>query len=187
MLRSGSVAVTVLAVVLTACSKPAPPPAPAPQRVANAALGIVIAELPEGFAVAENAGEKLVLKRTAADDPARVYVEVGPAQPGGVNLVQWVEAQPADFTAKPGGAFLGTKKLATPIGTAYTARGTYHGTAGDEGEIRILAVHPTEPRLLIVREVYPAGDDTTARAQQILDVFAEIEPLAATAAATPAG
>jgi hypothetical protein len=174
-----SIASLLVAVTLAvvACARREAPAPPAPRRVSNAQIGVAIAALPEGFAVASNSGGTIILRRSAADDPARLTIEAGLLQPQGVDLVEWVEAQPAEFKAKPEGTFLGSKKLSTPIGTAFTARGRYRGELGGVEETRVLAVDPSAPRLLIARYVYATGDDTAARAQQLLDVFAQIERL----------
>jgi hypothetical protein len=177
------VGVVVVGSLGVGCARRAPaPPHPLP-RVANAALGIVVDELPSAFRVVSNEGERLVLAPKATDDPARLTIAVGPLQPKGVNLVHWVETQPGEFTGKAEGVFLGAKKLITPIGTAYSARGRYRTEHGLVEEMRILAVHPAAPRLLMASYVYPAGADVTVRAQQLLDIFAQIEALAP---ATPA-
>jgi hypothetical protein len=88
-----------------------------------------------------------------------------------------VEAQPATFKGRREGTFLGSKTLRTPLGRAYTARGRYRTDAGVVEESRVLAVHPSEDRLLTVTYVYPPSEDVVPRIQQLLDVFAEIGPL----------
>jgi len=168
-------ALVVAAAFAAGCRKAAEPSAAAAIRVDNPELGVSILELSPDFTVDTNQGDSLILERTAAEDDGRVYVEVGPVQPDGVNLIHWVEAQPPDFEAKPDGTFLGSRKLRTPIGDAYTARGRYAGEAGEMEETRVLARHPGAPRLLIVRYLYRAGDDTEQRITQLLDLFAQIE------------
>ena len=171
-------ALVVTAIFAGACRKGVEPQVAEPVRVDNPDLGITILQLPAGFTIDTNQGDTLILERTAADDDGRLYIEVGPAQPDGVNLVHWVEAQPVDFEAQPDGTFLGSRKLRTPIGDAYTARGRHAGEAGEMEETRVLAQHPGAPRLLTARYVYRAGDDTEQRISQLLDVFAQIEALA---------
>lgn len=173
-----TVALLVAVLFAGGCRKDAQPEVAEPVRVDNLHLGITIIELPSEFTVDTNQGDTLILERTASDDDGRVYIEVGPVQPDGVNLVLWVEAQPPDFQAKPDGTFLGSRKLRTPIGDAYTARGRYAAEAGETEETRVLARHPGAPRLLMVRYVYRAGDDTEQRITQLLDVFAQVEALA---------
>lgn len=183
--RTPVVAVLSVVVAFTAgCRRTGETPAAKAVRVDNPELGLSILELSPDFRVDTNQGDSLILERTAVDDDGRLYIEVGPVQPDGVNLIHWVEAQPPDFEAKPDGTFLGSRKLRTPIGDAYTARGRYAGEAGEQEETRVLARHPGAPRLLIVRYVYRAGDDTEQRITQLLDVFAQIEALAPSEAPT---
>jgi len=180
-MRSRTPLIVSLAVVVlgfaVACRRDAAPAAAAPLRVDSPELGLAILELPRDLTVDTNRDGVLILERAAADDDARVFVEVGPLQPEGFDLNHWVEAQAAEFAAKPDGSFLGSRKLRTPIGDAFTARGRYASESGETEETRVLARHPGAPRLLIVRYVYRAGDDTEQRIVQLLDVFAQIEAI----------
>lgn len=181
MKRSPLITVLAAAVLIpaAACTRSPGPKAAAPkpaQRVANAALGIAIADLPAGFRVVENNDDGLILDRGSEVD-ATLTITAGPLQPQGVNLIQAVNEQKPEFERMSGGKFLGYKELRTPIGTAYTVRGQRAGESGPLEIGRVLTVDPSASRLLILSYVYREGEDTKARMEELLDVLAQVEPL----------
>ena len=142
--------------------------------IANEHLGIEITTLPAPFQLLENRGDALRL--TVDGKPERGTVEfiVGPPHPSGVNLVTEINAKKPEIEAQPGGKFLGTVELQTPLGTAFTARGRYDGTGGRMEEIWVLALHPRGDRLLSVVYRYPADEDSGKRVNQMMQLVGEV-------------
>ena len=172
------VAVLISLAPVAGCKKAAGPQAAAPkpvQRVTNAALGIAIADLPQGFRVVENNDDGIILDRGSETD-ATLTITAGPLQPQGVNLIQAVNDEKPAFEAMKGGKFLGYRELRTPIGTAYTVRGRRAGEAGPQEIARVLTLDPSASRLLTLSYVYRADEDTKTRMEELLDVLAQIEP-----------
>lgn len=143
-------------------------------EVANSALSITIAPLPEPFEVLDNEGETL---RLAVDgEAARGLVELhlGAPQPQGINLVDEATGRRAYFESLPGGEFLGNQEIVAPIGSVYTARGRYDGDSGPVEELWSMTVPPGDDRLLTLVYRYPAGDDSQQRAQQLLELLGNL-------------
>lgn len=141
--------------------------------IRNPALGIAITELPEPFRLEENGAATI---RLAVDDrEGEVVIDAAPPpESGGVNLVEAVHEKQAEFEAKPGGEYLGTQELILPTGPAFTARGRYLRDAREVEEIWVLTLHPQEQRMLRIVYRYPFATDSRERAQQLLDLLAEI-------------
>ncbi|MDH3746161.1 MAG: hypothetical protein OES47_13765, partial [Acidobacteriota bacterium] len=119
------------------------------ERVENPTLALVIAALPDPFEVVTADGDTIELRSLAGDGEGRAAISVGELRPNGVNLVEEVKARKAAFESLPGGTYLGNRELGTPTGTAFTARGTYEGEAGELEETWVYALHPTERRRLL--------------------------------------
>ena len=160
-------------------------PAP-PERIDNPALGIaLVGARAAGFEVVANEGETLRLRRPAQGDEAEATLayEASPPQAAGVNLVAAVNEQRAAIEARPDGKFLGQAQLMSPLGNAYSTRGSYPGDGGPRvEEIRIFAVHPYGDRLLSLTYRYPLppGGSKT-RVEQAMAALGLVEPLAAAA------
>lgn len=171
-----------LLTALTGCKPRVEAPAAAPTRVVNADLGVAIAALPAEATVIANQGERLEIDLGPADSATRCQVEVGPQQRG-VNLVEEVRGQKAIFEALQGGEYAGNTELMTPLGPAYAARGRFDGGEGRVEELRVLTLHPSGDRLLVLRCAYPRTDDEGSKARfgPIIALLAEVE------AADPAG
>ena len=154
-----------------------------PERVENPALGIaLVGPQAAGFDVVTNEGETLVLVRHATGDEAEAAVtyEVSPPQVAGVNLVEAVNEQQAAIEARPDGNFLGQVQLMSEVlGNAYSTRGRYTGSGGEEiEEVKLFAVHPSGDRLLSVTYRYrPAEGGSKARLDQAMAALGLIEPL----------
>ncbi len=158
---------------LLACSQEPPPPT----TVENASLGIRLAAVPDGFTVAENAQGTLVLN---GPDGGELAITSTDSDPYGVNLVAAVQARQA-ATEEAGGEFKGSRQLKTPWGPAYTARSRFQGPDGATEEMAVFALNPSDThRMLTVIYTYPAGDNdaTTAHIKRLLDVLAQVDPLA---------
>lgn len=166
-------ALTFIALAWGCASEPPPPPEPDPVRVESPGLGIVIAALEAPFSVAVNEGETLEL--TTADG-GTLEIARGPEERSGVNLVEAVKERQAAMEGLPDGVFHGSRELMTPIGSAFTARGTYSGDAGPVEETWIYALHPSGNRLLTLVYRYPPGD-SERRVGELVGVLGEIEPI----------
>ena len=156
-----------------ACGQPAEPP---PDRgVVNPALGLRLAAVPDGFTVVRNQDDQLVLEPTAEDTSGAVTVNVGPVEDG-VNLIAAMDAHQERIEGLPEGDYRGGLELQTPLGTAFYSRGRYRSDDGGlVEETRVLAIHPVEERLLTMEYRYPAGEDSKARVESLLELFSQVE------------
>lgn len=183
MRTSRLVVCAVLVSLAAGCGgAPEPPPAPEPaQRVESPSLGLALAAVPEGLALAANEEGRIVLSGQPEPEqpPGTFTVEATPEQTAGVNLVQAVNDQKARIEGLPEGDFQGQLELVGPTGTAYMTRGRYLDEAGTRTEeVRIFALHPSANRMVVVTLVYPVGGDPQPRAQQAMEVLGEMEALA---------
>lgn len=169
VLRSSLVLLTALA---SCGDPPQPPAAPAPPRVENAALGIALAALPAGWTVVKNTPQALALTR----DGGLLDLSLGNEEPAGVNLVAAVERRQREVEAA-GGRFAGSKKLVTPWGQAFTARGRFAGATGEVEELAVLALHPGGwPRSLVAVYRYPVEEGVTARrSRELFELLSQLE------------
>lgn len=143
-------------------------------EVENAALGIVIAPLPQPFTVTDNQGENLLLTVDGDAERGVVMFHLGPPQPRGINLVDEATGRKAYFESLPGGAFSGNQEIVAPLGPVYTARGSYDDAGGRVEELWAMSVQPGSDRLLSIVYRYPAGDDSQQRAQQFLELLGNL-------------
>lgn len=149
-------------------------PAQSTGPIVNSELGIQLAAVPAPFKVVENKGTSLQLAVDGDPTKGRVDFFVGPPQPSGVNLVAEINSKKPEIEAQPGGKFLGTVELGTPIGSAFTARGQYDGPTGRMEETWVLALHPSGDRLLSMVYRYPANKDSGKRVEQMMDLVGEV-------------
>lgn len=162
-------------VALLACGAGSSVPDETPaNRVEAPGVGIAIADLPAGLTVQNTEGRELVL--TPEGQSGRIVIQAAPAEEG-TNLVRAVKDHQAAIEGKPGAQYLGVRELVTPLGSAYWSRGRYEQDGTVVEETRIVTLHPAGDRLLWLTYVYPAGDDSSARIQQLLGVVAEVEGL----------
>jgi hypothetical protein len=169
LLPTGLVPVALLLLV-AGCARPTPAPSTAAERVESRGMGLAIAALPEPFEVSINDGERLEL--TAPE--ARLTIAIGPERVAGINLVDEIESRKKWFEAAQGGGYFGNRELMTPIGTAFTARGTYEQPGGAVEETWVYAIHPSANRLLTLTYTYPTGQSQD-RVQELVAVLGEIE------------
>ena len=175
-LRSGTAAsLMVVAMGLVGCARSNTGTEIVESRsgVENTALGLAIAELPDGFEVDKNDETGLVLIASGDGDPGVVEIDVGPLEQGSVNIVEAATATKAVYESLPGGQFFGNQELLTPIGSFFTARGAF-----DEGDRRIeellaFTLHPNANRLVRISFRYPAGE-AGARAPQFAALLGEV-------------
>lgn len=164
--------IPLLAVV--ACSPTTDSPPAAPQRVENVELDLAIAALPGTFEVATNRGARLELRAVGDGGPAVVTIEVGPEETGGINLVALAKGAEAWFGAQPEGEYFGNLELVTPLGSAFTARGSYSGPSGAVEELHVFTLHPRADRLLKLVYRYAPGEGRE-RMQQMAELLGELE------------
>lgn len=150
--------------------------AEAPERVENPALGLAIADLPRGWEVSVNRDDELELTRTEGLPPGRAWIELGPVEEVGINLIDVIGGQRALFESLPAGSFSGNGELVLPDGRpAYYSRGTYRHEEELVEEFRISLLHPTQNRLLQIFYRYPVGEDSRERLDDVLLLLEQIE------------
>jgi len=155
------------------------PDAP-PERIENPGLGIAFESLPPDFTLGHNEGESLMLLPVGLK--GRVEVRVGP-RVGAVNLIAEIKDQQETIEARDAGSFLGQTELVGPLGTVYFTRGRYRDDGGTEvEEYTAIGLHPAGDRALYLSYRYPAGDDTKARGEALLELIGELGPLESSAA-----
>lgn len=167
--------ILVCGIACISCSETQPEPVPAP-RIENSELGIAIAALPSPFVVGTNDGPALALRAPAASGEATLYFETTAELSGGINLVAEAEGMQDWFEQQPDGQYFGNLELGTPLGPAFTSRGSYVLDGVAVEEIRVFAIHPTSNRLLRLTYRYPPGEGKE-RLQQLAEVLGEVEGL----------
>jgi hypothetical protein len=136
-----------------------------------------LAATPEAFEVETNDAETLTLTAPGLPGPSTVTVTLGELVEGGINIYEAVEEQLASFTELPEGASFGQTQLMADLGLAFMLRGRYQIEGNPVEELRIVLVHPVGNRLLSAGYVYPLGDDTSERGQQLMELFGEMSSL----------
>jgi hypothetical protein len=171
--RSSVAAILAVSTALLACGAGGGSKAETPSnRVEAPGLGLAIANLPDGLEVTTNEGGTLML--VPKGKAGTIVVQAGPAEVG-PNLVAAVKEHQASIEARPGAEYLGVRELVTPLGSAYWSRGRYEQGGSTVEETRIVTLHPDGHRLLYLTSTYPAGDDSSARIQELLALLTEIE------------
>lgn len=174
--RVGLVLVLVLTLGLSGCKKEEP--AAPPVRVDNPRAGVAIAALSPDFRVAANDGASIELVPAGEGATGKVSVVAGEPEVGGINLVAAVNEHKAEILERPDGDYKGQAEYVSPLGTTYASRGRYSEAGGTVEERVVFLVHPWGDRLLKVVYRYPAGDDTQARLDALMNgVVGELEGL----------
>ena len=161
-----------IALAVVACAGPPPPP-PDP-GVDNRDLNIRLAAVPDGLVVADNQGTSLELRPTDENLGGVLWFAVGPEQIG-VNLVAAVKEHQAHIEGLPDGDYMGAQELQGPLGTAFYSRGRFVEKGVEEEETVILTIHPSGNRMLTISYRYPAGEDSAARVEKLIDVLSYLE------------
>ncbi len=168
-------AVVVLGIACWACGPKTEESAP-PVRAENPALGVAVAAVPAGAEVL-NEGERfeLSLPRPGAE-PTRCRITVGP-EVRGVNLVEEVATHKGLFEALEGGEVVGTTELGGPLGPAYLVRGRYLEAGTLKEEMRVLTLHPTDSKTLVLHCTYARADDEDSKARfaSVVGILGELE------------
>ena len=174
---------------LAGCQKKAEEPPPPPTvRVDNPAAGVAIAALSADFQVADNDGATIELVPAGEGATGTVSIVAGEAEIGGINLVAAVKAHKEEILQRPDGDYKGQAEYVSPLGTTYASRGRYSEGGSTVEERVVFMVHPWGDRLLSVIYRYPAGDDTQARLDALMNgVVGELEALPAPGAEASEG
>jgi hypothetical protein len=159
----------------TGCSESKPEPESAP-RVENSSLDIAIAAVPAPFVVGTNEGSVLELRAPGQAAEARLFFETTGEMSSGINLVAEAEGMRDWFEQQPEGQYFGNLELGTPLGPAFTSRGSYALDGVMVEEIRVFAIHPVSNRLLRLTYRYEPGEGKE-RLQQLAEVLGEVEGL----------
>ena len=167
------ITVVVLALTALTCSQPQPAPPP-DTGIENIDLGIKLASVPKGLAEAVNQGSNLELRPTDEGVVGVVWFAVGPEKRG-VNLVAVVQEHQAGIESLPEGAYKGAQELQGDFGVAFYSRGRFSEADATVEETVLFRIHPSGNRLLEIHYRYPAGDDSAARVEQLIEVLAELE------------
>ncbi len=171
--RSSVAAILAISTAFLACGAGrGPQTETSSKRIEVPDLGLAIAHVPDGLEVTNNQGGTLML--VPKDKAGTIVVQAGPTEVG-PNLVAAVKQHQASIEARPGAKYLGVRELVTPLGSAYWSRGRYEQGGSTVEETRIVTLHPDGHRLLFLTSTYPAGDDSSARIQELLALLTEIE------------
>ncbi len=163
------ISLALLAGLGTGCS-PTPPP---PIGVSNDQLDLSIGELPEGWVVKTNQGPDLIVVPSDPERLGTVEFIVGPEETG-INLVSALEDHRKDIEGRPEGAYSGAQELKGPMGTAFYSRGRFTDSGVTTEETRILSLHPRSSRMVQMVYRYPAGDDSSTRVRDLIELFGEV-------------
>jgi len=159
----------------TGCSTSPQETAPAP-RVENSELGIALAAVPPPFVVSTNDGPALELRAPGETSEGTLFFEVTGETRGGINLIAEAEGMQDWFEQQPDGQYFGNLELGTPLGPAFTSRGSYALDGVEVEELRVFAIHPSSNRLLRMTYRYSPGEGKE-RLQQLAEVLGEVEAL----------
>ena len=170
--RARLVVASLLCLTLSACSKPEPPAVN--PGVENLDLAIRLTTIPDGLIVTDNQGSSLELR--PADETAGGVIQfaVGP-ETVGVNLVAEVKEHQTQIEGLPDGDYRGAQELMGDFGTAFYSRGRFSDQEVLQEETRILLIHPAGNKLLTIAYRYPAGEDSAARVEQLIDLLSYLE------------
>jgi hypothetical protein len=153
------------------CSPPPPPP---PTGITNAELGLSIGSLGKEWALDTNNQRTLILVPSNPERRGTVEFIVGPEE-NGINLVAAVNDHRQEIEARPGGVYSGAQELSGPMGTAFYSRGRYDDGDSTLEETRLFSIHPRSSRMLQIVYRYPAGDDSSQRVGELINLLGEVE------------
>lgn len=161
-------------VVLFALGSGCSPTPPLPAGISNTTLDLSIGSLGDDWVVGTNQGLTLVIVPADPERHGTIEFVVGPEEVG-VNLVAAVEAHRNEIENRPDGVYSGAQELTGPMGTAFYSRGRFMGAGGAVEETRLLSIHPRSSRIVELVYRYPAGDDSSTRVSELIELFAEVE------------
>jgi len=164
------VSLVILIGLGTACS-PTPPP---PDGISNTTLDLSIGHLRDDWLVETNQGRDLVIVPSDPERQGTLEFVVGPEETS-INLVAALDTHRKEIESRPDGVYSGAQELTGPMGTAFYSRGRFTGSDGTVEETRLLSIHPRSSRIVEMVYQYPAGDDSSTRVGELIELFAEVE------------
>jgi len=174
MLSTRSWSLVTYLVVLIALGSGCSPTAPQSESISNKALDLSIAYLGDDWIVEANQGETLVVVPSDPERLGTLEFVVGQEE-SGTNLVSALDSHRKEIERRPDGAYSGAQELTGPMGTAFYSRGRFTGADGTVEETRLLSIHPRSSRIVEMVYLYPAGDDSSRRVGELIELFAEVE------------
>ena len=166
--------VLTFAVVLLTLSCAAPAPSPESAAIQNVDLGLTLSGLPPGLVLASNQGSSFELRPADEAKGGILWFAVGPEKEG-INLVAAVQEHQEQIEGRTDGDYQGAQELQGDFGSAFYSRGRYLDRGELTEEAAVFMIHPAGNRLLVIHYRYPAGDDSAARVEQLIDVITYIE------------
>ena len=182
---------TSVSITHIGCQGAQTPEETGPTRIVLDAVGLGVADLPDGCTRVETEDYLLELScellettetpagpagtiRLELDEPTASHIEL--VEVSAIDVIR--EEQRPLFEALPGGEFLGVggALFYGPFGPARYARGRFQAEDGSPLQrIRLFMVHPLENRLVNLVYDHPAGDnaDTAARVNNHLLILLE--------------
>ena len=163
---------------LVACAQPEAeaPVAEVPEPVVNATLNISLTGTPEGFVLVENEGDQLRFESADEAAPGELWYTIGEASDYGIEVNKEAMAQKELFEALPGGESFGGRQLMSHLGEAFYTRGRFDDDSGQRvEELRLLALHPFENRMMVIHYRYPAGEDSADRVPQTFEALGRVD------------
>jgi hypothetical protein len=177
MSRNPALLLLVAALLVhSACSGGGEPAPAQPDPIPCPQLGVQLAQIPSGLRLVANDDDGLRLAPAAEGVSGLLVVSLEPAAEG-VNLVAAVQEHQAAIEAAEGGSYLGAQELVGPLGVTFWSRGRFRQDEGLLEETIFFALHPSGQRILTATYRYPAGDDSSQRVQQALDLMGELGPI----------
>ncbi len=143
-------------------------------EIENPQIGIRLVGLAADFAIAENEGACLVLVCNDPTRPGQISF-LATNEEAGVNLVAATTAHREEITAKKEGIYKGGRELIGPFGPAFYSRGEFKDGDETKEETRLFTLNPGAKGLLTLIYSYPAGNDSTLRVNELMEVFSSLE------------
>ncbi len=165
--------VTCLA-VLIALGSGCSPAVPRQENISNETLDLSIGYLGDDWIVEINQGQTLVVVPSDPEYHGTLEFVVYPEE-NGINLVAALDSHRIEIEGRPGGVYSGAQELTGPMGTAFYSRGRFTGADGTVEETRLLSIHPRFSRIVEMVYLYPAGDDSSKRVGELIELFGEVE------------
>lgn len=173
-----SLFITASSLLIGSCNQqPEPEIAePAPMVVENIELRLRLAGVPGEFMTVTNDGDKLIL--SVADPAIEGEILFANKTPeAGQNLPAEVKIHQVVIEEREKGDYLGAQELVSQLGTTYYSRGQYIQDGAKIEETTIFALHPYADRIMTITYLYPAGDDSSERVQQLFEILEIVEGL----------
>lgn len=162
------VLVTAVVLLTLSCAQPSPPPEP--ETISNVDLGIALSGPLPGLTLVSNQGSSLEFRPTDGSQGGILWFAVGPEREG-VNLVAAVQDHREQMEGRPGAEYMGGQELQGEFGTAFYSRGRFVSDGEPLEETAVFLIHPDGRRFLAIHYRYPAGDDSAARVEQLINVI----------------